>query len=198
MAGKTGYGRPLIRLALSRVEVAQSIGVSVSSVDKMIEEGALPPPRKWHSRKLWLVSEVEAYLNEWPSMDGSAPDDRPVQDRTWLDDTPHQRYLDMLGGDPDEFRRQYQAAKAEWRASIPNSPLNKRERAALTQFSRPGIEVEARTVKGAGIETAERLEARGYIEIHFSEPNRVRGYVLTDKGMQAREQLLGVRLPITV
>ncbi|MCX5517779.1 hypothetical protein OSH10_04975 [Kaistia defluvii] len=63
---KTGYARPLIRIALGRTEVAEAIGVSVASVDKMVREGALPPPRKWHSRKLWLVSEIEAYLSEWP------------------------------------------------------------------------------------------------------------------------------------
>jgi hypothetical protein len=58
--------RPSFRLALSRADIALAIGVSAGSVDLMVEEGALPPARKWHSRKLWLIGEIEAYLNEWP------------------------------------------------------------------------------------------------------------------------------------
>jgi predicted DNA-binding transcriptional regulator AlpA len=64
---EAGYVSPLIRITLGPTEVAESIGVSVASVDKMVREGALPRPRIWHSRKLWLVSEIEAYLSEWPT-----------------------------------------------------------------------------------------------------------------------------------
>ena len=56
--------RPIPRLGLSRTELAVAIGVSTGSVDQMVSEGVLPPPRRWHSRKIWLVAEVEAYLNE--------------------------------------------------------------------------------------------------------------------------------------
>jgi len=54
------------RLALSRSELAISIGVSPTSIDVMVEEGVLPPPRQWHTRKLWIVQEVQAALMEWP------------------------------------------------------------------------------------------------------------------------------------
>lgn len=60
------FRRPVIRLALNRSEVAIAIGVSVSSLDVMVSEGALPPPRLWHSRKLWIVSEIEAALGDLP------------------------------------------------------------------------------------------------------------------------------------
>lgn len=66
MTANFTHRRPIVRLALSRTEVALSIGVSAASVDQMVAEGALPPPRKWHSDKLWLVSEMEAFLNNWP------------------------------------------------------------------------------------------------------------------------------------
>jgi len=76
--------RPVVRLALSRAEVALSIGVGVNTIDVMVAGGFLPPPRKWHSERLWLVSEVEAYLKAWPTEDEarsegspSAIDDRP-------------------------------------------------------------------------------------------------------------------------
>jgi predicted DNA-binding transcriptional regulator AlpA len=58
--------RSVPRLGLNRAEVALSIGVSPNTVDLMVEEGYLPKPRKWHSRKLWLVAEIEAAMSEWP------------------------------------------------------------------------------------------------------------------------------------
>lgn len=54
------------RLALSRSELALSIGVSPTSIDVMVEEGVLPPPRQWHTRRLWIVQEVQAALMDWP------------------------------------------------------------------------------------------------------------------------------------
>ncbi len=59
--------RVIPRIALSRAEVALAIGVSANTVDAMVNEGALPPARKWHSRKLWLVAEIEAAIMEWPT-----------------------------------------------------------------------------------------------------------------------------------
>lgn len=63
--------RHVPRLSLSRSEVALAIGVSPSSVDQMVSEGRLPRPRVWHTRKVWLVSEIESYLHDWPQ-DGHA------------------------------------------------------------------------------------------------------------------------------
>ena len=54
------------RLGLSRSEVAISIGCSANTVDLMVKEGVLPPPRRWHTRKVWLVSEIMAAMEEWP------------------------------------------------------------------------------------------------------------------------------------
>lgn len=58
--------RSIPRLALNRSEVAISIGCSANTVDLMVKEGVLPPPRRWHSRKVWLVSEIMAAMEEWP------------------------------------------------------------------------------------------------------------------------------------
>jgi predicted DNA-binding transcriptional regulator AlpA len=59
--------RSVPRLGLNRAEVAVAIGVSANSVDQMVDEGFLPKPRKWHSRKIWIVSEIEAAMREWPT-----------------------------------------------------------------------------------------------------------------------------------
>lgn len=66
MAATVDISRNVPRLGLNRCEVALAIGVSVNTVDLMVTEGYLPKPRKWHSRKVWLVSEIEAAMSEWP------------------------------------------------------------------------------------------------------------------------------------
>lgn len=66
MAATVDISRSVPRLGLNRAEVALAIGVSVNTVDLMVTEGVLPRPRKWHSRKVWLVSEIAAAMNEWP------------------------------------------------------------------------------------------------------------------------------------
>lgn len=183
MTSQLADKRPIVRLALSRTEVALSIGVSVTSVDQMVAEGALPPPRKWHSRKLWLVSEVEAYLNEWPSdkehleqeweaweaeRDRRAENALPIP-RSKAD--PIQQYYDKLGFDPqtmdgDDYKRLYKDAEEKWRASIPGTPLGKRERKALAQLAEHGVGVPVhwREIKDCGPDTEERLTARGFLE----------------------------------
>jgi predicted DNA-binding transcriptional regulator AlpA len=162
MTKPLGGGRPIVRLALSRTEVALSIGVSVSSVDQMVAEGALPPPRKWHSRKLRLVSEIEAHLNELPR-EGEERDDvssdakskglrsEPTERQSVKGvgrypiitdpERPIKRYYDQLGFDPatmgqEDLNRLTAAADERWRASIPGTPLGKRERVALQQLAK--------------------------------------------------------------
>lgn len=66
MATTVDISRPVPRLGLSRAEVAIAIGVCGNTVDQMVAEGFLPPPRRWHKRKVWLVSDVEAAMRAWP------------------------------------------------------------------------------------------------------------------------------------
>lgn len=73
----------LRRLALSRADLALAIGVSTTSVDQMVAEGTLPPARRWRSRKLWLVREVETALGELP-VDGAAGRERARTGDEWL------------------------------------------------------------------------------------------------------------------
>lgn len=64
--GEADFSRPIPRLGLNRAEVAVAIGVSVGTVDQMVEEGFLPRPKKWHTRKVWLVPEIVAAMAGWP------------------------------------------------------------------------------------------------------------------------------------
>lgn len=69
--------RPVPRIGLSRAEVALAIGVSGNTVDLMVSEGVLPAPRRWHTRKIWLVAEIEAALAAWPTQDEAR--ERPLE-----------------------------------------------------------------------------------------------------------------------
>ncbi len=204
--------RPLIRLALNATEVALAIGVSVASVEQMVRERALPPPRKWHSRKLWLVTEVEAYLSEWPRegdievdtwADVVTPTAKPTSRSTVKiahdSDDPLQRWYAQIGYDPttmshEDHQRLLRENEARWRASIPGTRLHKIEKDALLRFHEQHIEV-GRLVSHRkfrlGWVTGERLEARGFIEIHRGETDRNDGYVLTQAGSDAAKELAG-------
>jgi len=67
MSAPTSINRTVPRISLNRVEVALALGVSVNTVDEMVDEGYLPQPKRWHTRKVWLISEIEAFMSEWPS-----------------------------------------------------------------------------------------------------------------------------------
>lgn len=205
--------RPIVRLALSRTELALSIGVSTTSIDKMVTEGALPAPRKWHSRKLWLVSEVEAHLGEWPN-DG---DDSANEWGDWEREEVHKLemrpatagqagppiktakptpdplmdWYRQIGFDPETMShgdrtRLMQEARGRWAASVIRSELGKRERGALEQLASFGVGVEVRParIKSCGPDTMERLKARGYVVIR-GDAERIWGITLTDDGIAA-------------
>lgn len=201
--------RPIVRLALSRTEVALAIGVSVGSVDQMVREGELPPPRVWHSRKLWIVTEIEAALNDWPT-----EDEAPRENSRWLDkldqpsrgsggypipkskNDPIQQFFDKLGFDPQtmdqaDMERLQAAAYVKWQADIPNKPIGARELAALKQFKpySVGETVSSEAIKGSGVDTAQRLEARGFIEIVRRGLYDFDSFRLTEKGRLALKKI---------
>jgi predicted DNA-binding transcriptional regulator AlpA len=61
------------RLGLNRSEVALAIGVSPNTIDAMVADGSLPPPRRWHKRLFWRIAEIDAAMAEWPT-DGDQPE----------------------------------------------------------------------------------------------------------------------------
>ncbi|MQB09579.1 hypothetical protein DXT96_06880 [Agrobacterium sp. ICMP 6402] len=82
MTNTVDLSRNVPRLGLNRAEVASAIGVSANTVDLMVEEGFLPKPRKWHSRKVWLVSDVIAAMSSWPE-DGATKKQEGADDDRW-------------------------------------------------------------------------------------------------------------------
>lgn len=81
MTNTVDLSRNVPRLGLNRAEVASAIGVSANTVDLMVEEGFLPKPRKWHTRKVWLVSDVVAAMASWPEEGGSKLEEGADSDR---------------------------------------------------------------------------------------------------------------------
>ncbi len=216
MTERLANKRPIVRLALTKTEVALAIGVGTASVDTMVAEGALPRPRVWHSKKLWLVSEIEAALNElpvegemkrasslqeWRSDNAYYEPKRGVGGYPIVDDPkdPVRKYYDDLGFDPrtmgkKEMHELTQAAAKRWRASIPGTPLNKRERNSLVQFGRLGANVKVSwdQIKGMGPDTVDRLEARGFIEVryHNNDKTHLESFLLTDAGFAAMQEIV--------
>lgn len=58
--------RPVPRIALNKSELAMAIGFSLNEIDQMIEDGALPKPRRRGRRRYWLTAEIEAALTDQP------------------------------------------------------------------------------------------------------------------------------------
>ncbi len=104
------------------------------------------------------------------------------------------RWYDQLGFDPDtmsndDLFRLQKAADDRWLASIPGSPLGKRERDTLAQLASHGVGVAVHwsKIKGCGIDTMERLVCRGFIETknRVKFPDRIDHLVLTPAGLAA-------------
>lgn len=107
-------------------------------------------------------------------------------------------WYDRLGFDPstmnkDDYKRLFKEEEERWRREIPTLPMKKLEQSALKQLllHGAGVVVEACLIKPCGDDTAERLQARGFIEfrMHDKFPDQVEAYVLTEAGHAAAVKL---------
>jgi prophage regulatory protein len=68
---------PIVSLALRREEVSALVGLSLSSVQRLIARGEFPAPRKVGSRSVaWSRAEVEAWFASRPVSDLPPPPPR--------------------------------------------------------------------------------------------------------------------------
>ena len=67
------FADPPGRLALTRVEAAQSIGLHVSELDKLAKRGLIHPSRATR-RPLYSVREIERFLRDTTVQPGSEAD----------------------------------------------------------------------------------------------------------------------------
>jgi DNA-binding transcriptional MerR regulator len=73
MQDQTSSGQPQ-KLALTRIEAAQSLGVSPATIDRLTARGLLRPSRAVR-RPLFAVAEIERFLRETTAQipEGSQP-----------------------------------------------------------------------------------------------------------------------------
>ena len=97
--------------------------------------------------------------------------------------------VDPLTMSGEDYSRLVKEAEAKWLASIPGTPLGKRERETLAQLAAhgAGVEVDWSKIKGCGPNTVDRLVARGFIETRYGDkfPDRIDRLVLNAAGRLA-------------
>lgn len=164
--------RPIVRLALTRAELALSIGMSTSSIDKMVEEGVLPPPRRWHTRKIWVVSEVEAALLDLPIDDDASVNPRdggqavgPGRKHS-VDPREIAKAKHYLSLSEEEQRIMHRQEREDWNAAVLASPLSRPEQTGLRVFANLGVDTKIRfaDLKGVHHDAVDKLKVRHYVD----------------------------------
>lgn len=93
----------------------------------------------------------------------------------------------------EDMQRLRREADERWAATIPGTPLGKRERAALEQLSAypPRVPILPSKIKNCGQETALRLQARGYLIVtcRAGDEDLIESYTLTEAGKAASNEL---------
>lgn len=71
---------------LNRLQAATHIGVSVTTFERLVADGLMPPARAIYSLRVWDVLELDRAFDELPHATGSAPirsgADSPIEDFT--------------------------------------------------------------------------------------------------------------------
>lgn len=200
-------GRPrqhtLLPRGLSRVEAAEYIGVSATKFDELVKDGRMPGPKAIDARRVWDRLQIDRHFDDLPDVEERNPWDEHEEPATEIKRkfpiTPEtDAHYKWLGFDPAtmngaDYTRLFKEAQERWRASIPGTPLNTRERKALDQLSAYGVDVRVKSqaIKDCGPDTLDRLMARGFVETQNQEkyPDRLGYLILTAAGMKAWEVL---------
>ncbi|MBN9454268.1 MAG: hypothetical protein J0I42_20215 [Bosea sp.] len=114
------------------------------------------------------------------------------------------RWYSKLGFDPHtmtdaDMERLQEEAFDRWKSEFIFTRLGKRERDVLRQFQgiQPGSLVRPAGIKGLGVDTEQRLEARGFIATRYrdNDANLLEGWELTEAGNQAVQAVLAGQEP---
>ena len=170
--------RPIPRRGLSRTEAAIYVGVSTTKFDQMIVDGRMPKPRRIDARRIWDIRALDRAFDSLPG--GEDHIERNPWDDVLADDSdalePSKEFV------PPIVFKKY--APGEWEKEVCGSPLGKREMAGLGAYYDARNE-KLNYIKGAGINTSERLEARGFISVAEKRGDRVPYYRITPEGEAA-------------
>lgn len=173
---------------LSRSLAAGYIGVSVSLFDQMVADKRMPQPKQINSRKIWDRFEIDKYFDDLEEGDNSQWDDvraSTVFDQSSPDVAKSHKERPDIPQTPEEW----QERQRQWRIEVAASSLQSRELVGLAGLYEVKSE-RIKRIKGASINTMERLHARGYVEPDGeSRPGRCTSYKITDAGERAWERL---------
>jgi hypothetical protein len=170
--------RPIPRRGLSRTEAAIYIGIGPTKFDGLVADGRMPKPRKIDARLVWDIMALDDAFDALPG------DESQIDLCPWDDASPASVNAAQARNEctpPIVFKP---LAPGEWERQIRASPLGKRERAGLGAYYDARNE-KLNYVKGAGIGTIERLEARGFIAVAEVRGDRVPFYRITPEGEAA-------------
>lgn len=159
----------------------------------------MPNPKRIGSRRIWdrwaldiafdALGETEHHrtANSWDDLLDPAPElvSAPAKRNVALeiDNALHGR--DTTGMTTEQKTALRVERLEQWKEEVRRSPLDKRERMALPRLCELRTrQVRHGEIKGAGITTQERLEARGFVVLERTE-NRFHGWQITSAGVAA-------------
>lgn len=167
--------QPIPRRGVSRSEAAIYVGISPTKFDELVADGRMPKPRKIDARRIWDILALDDAFDALPGAEEHT--ERNPWDDVWsLEGDSPKANTELIS--PVVFKM---CSPGEWERKVCASPLGKRERAGLKAYYDDRNE-QLRYIKGAGIGTIERLEARGFISVAEVRGNRVPFYRITAEG----------------
>jgi len=183
---------------LSRPFAARYIGVSTSKFDQMVSDGRMPEPIRIDSRKVWDRLKIDAAFEAL-----SDADENDGDYDTWASVSAERIDLDKAKKEVSEFTKYAQSIEGrstiaegylwpwdEWVDHIKSKPLNNREVVLLLNLLEFGDRVvDLDELWTSGLNTINRLEGRGFIEVIDPKPNRYSSIKLTSEGLSQASNL---------
>jgi len=141
----------LAPIGLSREVAAAFIDVSPSKFDQLVADGRMPKPKRIDGRRVWDRTKIERAFSDLSG-------DEDFEEDEWDD------YLSRPKA-PTPHDLSWNDLIAEQYANLLGTKLSKAELRLLSALyeARPNT-VSTRTIKGIGLGTLGRLQARGYVE----------------------------------
>lgn len=175
---------------LSRVVAAGYLGISTGLFDQMVADGRMPQPKVINSRKVWDRLAIDRHFDEL----GEADDG----DSRWADVSvslvPDREVSHVTARQVEQYNyprtpEEWQEHLRRWRLEVIASPLLSRELMGLAGLYEVKSERKKR-IKGVSINTMERLEARGFVEVDGEPPpGKCASYKITEAGEKAWQAL---------
>ena len=174
---------------LSRAIAAAYIGVSATLFDQMVSDGRMPLPKRVNSRKIWDRHEIDRHFDALePGGDGGQWDVQAFAVRDY-EPAACANTCPKLHVEMPRTAEEWAEKTRQWRENVVASRLQSRELIGLAGLYEVKSE-RVKRIKGAGVGTMERLEARGYVQADGEPPpGKCTSYRITEEGKKHWEAL---------